>query len=198
MTVQSLSHLLICSWGWVRLSPSVQRSLIGSLPWARMIDFNTGGIVSYSAIGSVGREGFLIATWPSLNPVSQVLSPRCFTVNQVFNLTFRTTQLLVCSESEKQHLMNPVLYLPCTEPGPSMHYGTIWGRYAVSRKIGTDEDTIHHIRYRVKGRRCIKINLQKMYIITYVGGLSTTSYAKILSQMISRQRLLISPRPVFF
>jgi len=62
-------------------------------------------------------------------------------------------------------------------------------------KMGTDEDTIHHIRHYVKGRRCIKINLQKTHIITYVARLSTVSYAKVLSQMISRQRLLISPHP---
>ena len=49
------------------------------------------------------------ATWPSLNPVSQILSPRCVSINQVSILTFRTTQLQICSESENQHLMNPAL-----------------------------------------------------------------------------------------
>jgi hypothetical protein len=70
---------------------------------------------------------FPSATLSSLNPVSQVLSPRCVSINEVLIFTFRT-QLLICSESENQHLINPLLYLPWTEPGHSMHYVTIRGR----------------------------------------------------------------------
>jgi len=74
---------------------------------------------------ALGKKVSPSATLPSLNPVSQILSPRCVSINQVFIFTFQTTQLLICSESENQHLINLVLYLPWTQPGPSMHCGTI-------------------------------------------------------------------------
>jgi hypothetical protein len=105
-------------------------------------------------------------TWPSVTSVSQVLSSRCvFYQPSVYShFPNNTTADLIGKQNHR--FMNPVLYLTWTEPGPSMHYGTTRGRYAVSRKMGIDEDTIHRIRYHVKGRKGIKINLQKMDGIT--------------------------------